>query len=60
MKNIEETTLVEVFRLPKVKQYAVERGLLGAHYYHINNSMYNARLVYLLCISIAKTSWLDR
>ena len=50
----EDTQVVD--NLPddhKVKQYAIERGLLGQYpLLHFNDSMYNARLVVPFCITM--------
>jgi hypothetical protein len=58
----EETTLVE--DLPdghKVKQYAIERGLLGNFpLLHINNSMYNARIVVPFMYNNQLVGWTGR
>jgi hypothetical protein len=58
----EETTLVE--DLPdghKVKQYAIDRGLLGNFpLLHINNSMYNARLVIPFMYNNQLVGWTGR
>ena len=58
----DETTLVE--DLPdghKVKQYAIERGLLGNFpLLHINNSMYNARIVVPFMYNNQLVGWTGR
>ncbi len=58
----DETTLVE--DLPdghKVKEYAIERGLLGNFpLLHINNSMYNARIVVPFMYNNQLVGWTGR
>ncbi len=58
----EETSIVE--DLPddnKVKQYAIQRGLLGNYpLLHINNSMYNARLVVPFMYNNQLVGWTGR
>lgn len=58
----EETSLVE--DLPddhKVKQYAIARGLLGNYpLLHINNSMYNARIVVPFMYNNQLVGWTGR
>ena len=58
----DETSLVE--DLPddhKVKQYAIQRGLLGKFpLLHINNSMYNARLVVPFMYNNQLVGWTGR